>query len=85
MTVDAYGKALGKFRGLASQVSALDDRIAVVTQYRDGLLAKRDRAASVIPLTEREQRMWQNKIDCANGTIEALNTERRALFGARER
>jgi uncharacterized coiled-coil DUF342 family protein len=76
---------LGKKRALSSLAQfaneqkekgkELRDRIACVTEYRDGLIAKRDHKASIIPLRPHEERMWESKIAQANATIDALNAE----------
>jgi hypothetical protein len=74
------GRALGKFRGLRSRVADLDARIAVVTAHRDRIIAQRDRKHDQIPLSEREWKMWEHKIAVAQGTIDCLTNERRALL-----
>lgn len=80
MAVSAEGRALALFRGLRQQVAQLDERIAHVTAHRDRLIQARDRKHAQIPLSDREQRMWQHRIDIQEGAIAALEQEKRALL-----
>jgi hypothetical protein len=57
----------------------LRGRIASVTEYRDGLVVKRDRKAEQIPLRPHEERMWSNKIAQADATIASMQAELSAL------
>jgi uncharacterized coiled-coil DUF342 family protein len=80
---------LGKKRALSSvahwaeaqreQTRELRGRIRTVTEYRDGLIAKRDKKNAQIPLRPAEERMWATKINQAQATIDALNAELSSL------
>jgi cyclopropane fatty-acyl-phospholipid synthase-like methyltransferase len=80
MTVTPEGRALGRFRAIRRQTDELTARIKSVTEWRDRITAERDRKHAQIPLSEREARMWQNKIDTAQGCIDALEAEKRTLL-----
>jgi hypothetical protein len=63
-------------RALCSDV---EQRIKSVTEYRDGLIRKRDHKASQIPLREHEAVMWARRIALADETIKSLKAELSAL------
>jgi len=62
-------------RALQEQRADLERRIAAVIDYRNGVIAKRDRKASQIPLRPAEERMWATKIELADQSIEQLRKE----------
>lgn len=72
-------RARANERALCAQREELERRIVAVVDYRNGLIAKRDRKASQIPLREAEKRMWETKIDLADQSIAALRAELDAL------
>lgn len=80
MAASPEGRALGTFRGLRSRIADIDSRLASVTAHRDRMIAQRDHKHAQIPLTEREQRMFDKRIAVVQGSIDALNAERRALL-----
>lgn len=76
------GRALSLFSQMADAVAEIDRRIAVVSAHRAGLVEKRDRKHKQIPLSEREWKMWQQKIDAAEAQLLRLVTEKSGLFGS---
>lgn len=59
--------------------SSVTERIERVEEYREGLIRKRDRKASQIPLRESEALMWARKIALADETIKSLRLELQTL------
>lgn len=53
----------------------IEDRIRVVTRYRDRLIAKRDKDAANIPLRPHEERSWAKRIGEVEESIKKLRAE----------
>jgi hypothetical protein len=73
--VKDHRRAQENQRALQERHVTVEQRVAIVTEYRDNLIQKRDRKAEQIPLRPHEERMWANKIAQAQATIDALSQE----------
>ena len=76
------GRALWFFSELADAVAEVDRKIAVVSAHRATIIQKRDHKAEQIALSEREQRMYQSRIDAAEAQLLLLVQEKSRLFGS---
>jgi hypothetical protein len=59
----------------AQKKTELERQLRIAVEYRDRQIASRDRKASQISLADREERMWQKRIDAAQEVVDRIERQ----------
>lgn len=59
----------------AQKKAELERQLKIAVDYRDRQIASRDRKASQISLADREERMWQKRIDAAQEVVDRIDRQ----------